>query len=234
MLHLDVGALGADVVAAHGYKFLLSGFGNSAVYFSDRAFRELHVRMVGSRNSGGDTPELLDSGLTLPTDGKRFEISVPNLPSVLAMGESLDLLLEVGTEVIEHHVLALSARLIAGARERGYGIASSELTGERSAVVSVIPTGMPPADVHAQLRERGVVCAVRGGRLRFACHVFNTEAEIDQAGRGYAGAEASSPAPEFAGWAPGSQRTVRPSPIERGSRCGQRPASTVVRKSCTS
>ncbi|MGH7922099.1 MAG: aminotransferase class V-fold PLP-dependent enzyme [Candidatus Dormibacteraceae bacterium] len=180
-LDLDVAALGADVVAAHGYKFLLSGFGNSAVYFSDRALRELHLRMVGSRNSGGDTPELLHRGLTPPTDGKRFEISVPNLPSLIAMGESLDLLLEVGMEEIEDHVLDLSARLMAGARERGYGIASSELSGERSAVVSMTPTGMPAADVHAQLRERGVVCALRDGRLRFACHLFNTEEEIDEA-----------------------------------------------------
>jgi selenocysteine lyase/cysteine desulfurase len=180
-LDIDVRTLGADVVAAHGYKFLLSGFGNSIVYFSDRALRELRVRTVGSRNSGGETPALLDHGLTPPTDGKRFEISVPNLPAVIGMGDSLELLMDVGTEVIEDHVVKLSQRLIAGARERGYGIATSESSGERSGVVSVIPTGMSPEAVEQQLHERRVVCAVRDGRLRFACHLFNTEDEIDEA-----------------------------------------------------
>jgi selenocysteine lyase/cysteine desulfurase len=180
-LDLDVQTLGADVVAAHGYKFLLAGFGNSIVYFSDRALREQKVRTVGSRNSGGDTPELFARGLTPPADGKRFEISVPNLPSVIGMGGSLELLAEVGTEVIEDHVLKLSARLIAGARERGYGIASSEAPRERSGVVSLIPAGISPEEAHAHLGERRVVCAVRGGRLRFACHLFNTADEIDQA-----------------------------------------------------
>ncbi len=180
-LDLDVRTLGADVVAAHGYKFLLSGFGNSIVYFSDRALRELHVRTVGARNAGGETPELLDRGLNPPSNGKRFEISVPNLPAVIGMGDSLELLAEVGTEVIEDHVLKLSARLIAGARERGYGIASSEVSGERSEVVSVLPEGMSPETVQEQLRERRVLCAVRDGRLRFACHLFNTEEEIEEA-----------------------------------------------------
>jgi cysteine desulfurase / selenocysteine lyase len=180
-LDLDVQTLGADVVAAHGYKFLLSGFGNSVVYFSDRALHDLRVRTVGSRNSGGETRELLDHGLTPPADGKRFEISMPNLPSLIAMAASLDLLTEIGTEVIEDHVLKLSARLLAGARERGYGIASSELSGERSAVVSVAPMGITPETVQEHLRARRVLCAVRDGRVRFACHLFNTEEEIDEA-----------------------------------------------------
>lgn len=106
---------------------------------------------------------------------------MPNLPSVIGMGASLELLTEVGTEVIEDHVLKLSARLIAGARERGYGIASSELSGERSAVVSVTPTGISPETVQEQLRTRRVLCAVRDGRVRVACHLFNTEEEIDEA-----------------------------------------------------
>lgn len=180
-LDIDVQALGADVVAAHGYKFLLSGFGNSIVYFSERARRELRVNNVGPRNAGGETPQLLDRGLAPPADGKRFEVSVPNLPSVIGMGESLALLSEVGTEVIEDHVLSLTARLTAGVRERGYEVVSSEQAGERSAVVSVTSTRTPPAEVQARLHERGVVCAVRAGRLRFACHLFNTAGEIDRA-----------------------------------------------------
>ena len=180
-LDVDVQALAADVVAAHGYKFLLSGFGNSIVYFSERARRELRVANVGSRNAGGETPALLERGVTPPADGKRFEVGVPNLPSAIGMGSSLGLLLEVGTEVVEEHVLRLSARLVAGVRERGYEVASSEAAGERSALVSVVSPRVPAAEVQAQLHERGVVCAVRDGRLRFACHLFNTEEEIDQA-----------------------------------------------------
>lgn len=180
-LDLDVRALGADVVAAHGYKFLLSGFGNAVIFFSERARRELRVTSVGSRNAGGETPDLLERGLAPPEDGTRFEVGVPNVPAVIGMGASLSMLLEVGTEVVEEHVLRLSARLTAGVRERGYQVVSSEAPGERSGLVSVVSPRVPPAEVEARLREHHVACAVRDGRLRFACHLFNTEEEIDQA-----------------------------------------------------
>ena len=48
-------------------------------------------------------------------------------------------------------------------------------------MVSVAPTGITPEAVQEQLRARRVLCAVRDGRVRFACHLFNTEEEIDEA-----------------------------------------------------
>src|SRR6202035_4541097 len=47
---VDAPAIGADVVAAHGYKFQLSGFGYAVTYVSDRAIQELEVPHVGISN----------------------------------------------------------------------------------------------------------------------------------------------------------------------------------------
>lgn len=179
-LDINVQELGADIVTAHGYKFLVSGHGNAVVYFSDRVRDEIRVTNVGSRNAGRNSRGLFDEGVNPPAGGRRFETAEFNLPSVMGMGASIGLLADVGTEVIEHHVLKLSSRLIDGARSRGYEVATPDSSADRSAVVSVVPRGSSPQELHENLRKHRVLCAVRNDRLRFACHLFNTEDEIDE------------------------------------------------------
>ena len=55
VLDLDAPSLGADVVSAHGYKFLLSGFGLAPTYCSDRALAELRVPVRAGRTPASGT-----------------------------------------------------------------------------------------------------------------------------------------------------------------------------------
>jgi selenocysteine lyase/cysteine desulfurase len=81
VLDLDPRALGADVVTAQGYKFLLSGFGLAPTWCSDRALAELRVPRPGWKNAGAGH----DSAA-------RFEPTMFPLPVMAAMRESLRLL----------------------------------------------------------------------------------------------------------------------------------------------
>jgi selenocysteine lyase/cysteine desulfurase len=178
---VDAPALGADVVSAHGYKFQMSGFGYALIYLSDRAIGTLRVPHVGIRNlQSGDGRTLFESGLDLYPNARRFEPSVPNLPAILAMRASLELLLEAGPAQIDAHNRELSQRLVEGLLHKGYEVVTSQRPGESAGIVCAVKPGADQESIREHLAGRRIVCAVRGGRIRFAPHLFNTLDEVEQ------------------------------------------------------
>jgi cysteine desulfurase / selenocysteine lyase len=178
---VDVPSLEADVVSAHGYKFQMSGFGYALVYLSDRAIETLAVPHIGIHNlRPGDGRTLFESGLELYPNARRFEPSVPNLPAILAMGASLELLLEAGLAQIDAHNRGLCQRLIEGLLHKGYDVVTSQRPGESAGIVCAAKPGVDQEFIREHLANRHIVCAVRGGRIRFAPHLFNTLDEVEQ------------------------------------------------------
>src|SRR5207237_6525995 len=112
------------------------GFGHAIAYLSARAIESLRVPHVGIRNmQSADGHTLFERGLQLFESARRFEPNVPNLPAVLAMGESLELLCEAGLERIDAHNRMLCARLRAGLQEHGYTVVTSAETGESAGII---------------------------------------------------------------------------------------------------
>jgi selenocysteine lyase/cysteine desulfurase len=79
---------------------------------------------------------------------------------------ALELINRIGVEAVHAHDVALANRFRAG-----LGMAPSN-----SAIVCV---DLP--DAAQRLDRAGIAAAVRGGRLRVSCHVYNTAADIDAA-----------------------------------------------------
>jgi selenocysteine lyase/cysteine desulfurase len=178
---VDAPSIGADVIVAHSYKFLLSGFGQAIAYLSERAIGELGVPHVGLRNLQlSPEASLLQSGLQLHTSARKFEPSNPNLAAMLAMGASIDLLLEIEPQRIEQHNRELCRRLRDGLLEKGYRVITSDVPGESAGLVCAVADSVAPAFVQQQLAAEHIQCAVRGGNLRFAPHLFNTVDEVQR------------------------------------------------------
>ncbi len=176
-LQVDVSSLGADIISAHGYKFLLSGFGVAVCYCSDRAIRRLVVPQVGWKNV--DEPTRVGRlQLDFAQSARRFESAWQNFAGLLGMHASLELLLEVGPAPIENRVLDLSAQVATGLSERGYDVLSSQRQGERSAIVSAIREGVDYPSLRERMLTNRVACAVLEGRLRVSPHFYNTEDDI--------------------------------------------------------
>ncbi|HEX6348973.1 MAG TPA: aminotransferase class V-fold PLP-dependent enzyme [Candidatus Dormibacteraeota bacterium] len=176
-LRVDPAALGAHVVAAHGYKWLLSGFGLGLCYLSERALAELKVGQLGwkSIRDPFNVERVLDFRMEMAPGARRFEPSFPPLPQLFAMGAVLDLLLEVGPAAIEGRVLALVRRLVAGLQECDYEVVGAQGESPRTPIVSVVADDRF-REACAALK---VVCATREGRARLSPHFYNTEAEVD-------------------------------------------------------
>lgn len=127
-------------------------------------------------------------------DARRFEPGSWNIPGIVALGASLELLLGVGIEGprgVWERVEALTARLCDGLHERGCHVFSPRReSGERSGIVIFDPrprnprrAGPPKPDLRklvADLRKQDIVIVVREGRLRASPHFYNTADQIDR------------------------------------------------------
>jgi selenocysteine lyase/cysteine desulfurase len=72
----------------------------------------------------------------------------------------------------------LTARLVDGLREAGFGLRTADDEARRSAIVMVAHDD--PAGAVRRLGEAGIIVDHRPGHVRVSPHVYNTEDEIDR------------------------------------------------------
>ena len=169
-----------DAVAAAGYKWLLGPYGMGALWLGER-FRDgrpLEENWIG--RAGSDE----FAGLTSYEDAYapgavRFDVGERSNPILLPMlAAGIEQVLEWGVEEIQASCVALAERVVAGARDRGYGVAdAAERAGH---LFGLRPPGSVRLDALTEaLGARNVSVSIRGGSIRVSPHVYNTEADAD-------------------------------------------------------
>jgi len=154
-----------DVVVCHAYKWLMSPRGTA--FMTVR--RELLDRIVPAAAGwwAGEDPHASYFGppLRLASDARRLDAS-PAWFSWVGTQPALELVVAIGIEAIHAHDLALANRFSVG-----LGLEPSD----SAIVVADAPGG------RERLARAGITAAERGGRLRTAWHVYNTDADVDAA-----------------------------------------------------
>ena len=169
-LPLDAGRF--DYLAASAYKWLLSPRGTSFMAVRPAAAERLQPHLAGWY--AGDDPFASNYGapLRLAPDARRFDLS-PAWLSWVGTAPALELLEQVGVEAIHAHDVGLANRL-----RDGLGMEPSD-----SAIVSLVLG----REGEARLRAAGVMATEREGFVRFSCHLYTTEADVDRALEAVAG-----------------------------------------------
>jgi selenocysteine lyase/cysteine desulfurase len=180
-LRVDVRELGCDVLIAHGYKFMMSGWGTAISYFAP------HVRArVGVPEPGWKSlrqippPSLVDYKLDFAAEARRFEPGIPDMVSIFGSEAVIDLMTDVGTRHIEERVLAYGAEVAEALTKKGWSVVSSLRPGERSGILSAEKQGLDMEKVRERLVSEHVACAVREGRLRVSFHFYNDTSDLDR------------------------------------------------------
>ncbi len=186
-LRINARSLGADIISAHGYKFLLSGFGLAICYCSERTRRELRVAEVGYKAMVGamdyaqhppDFAAMSNRGPAFATTARRFEAGTQALAMVAGMKATLELMLSIGTETIERHVMQLAGQLIEDVTVKGYKVAGSPHPHERSAIVSFTREGLETGELSRRLTAHGIHHHVLHQRIRLSPHFYNNSDDI--------------------------------------------------------
>lgn len=170
----------ADFVVADGHKWLLGPEG-LGLFYVNPAIRD-QLKLVEFGWAMRQDPADYGPGSWQPaSSARRFECGSPNMIGIHALDASLSLLQELGFDAIE----ALLQKNIDHLRNLlqaipGIEIVTPEAISRRAGILSFRVEGNDSQAVYRQLMDRGVICASRGGYIRFSPH-FHTRPETLEA-----------------------------------------------------
>jgi selenocysteine lyase/cysteine desulfurase len=179
-LVLDLSRTPVDFLCAGAQKWLLGPIGAGFAYVGPRMLERLHPLVIGTDSVVADR-EYVEYDLTLKPDARRYEESSPNYPGILGMGAAIHLLLRAGLAAVEAGVLRLADRLREELPSRGYELVCRPgQASERSGIISFRHSRIVLAELHARLRDAGVIISLRGDFLRASPHFYNADEDIDR------------------------------------------------------
>lgn len=177
---IDAPASGADVIIASSYKWLCGPFGAAVMYLSPRLQSDLEPGFVGFR-SHSDMWDLRPDRLDYPDTAKKFESSTMAFGCIKGLEKSIEYLVDIGIELICKHNIALADRLIDGLGALDIEVVSPLNMVERTSIVTCRVNGLDPVEIVQKLKERNIVVQNRQEFIRFSPHLYNSQADIDQA-----------------------------------------------------
>ncbi len=180
-LAFDARAIQADLVMADGHKWLLGPEGLALFYCRAELRERLNLRQYGWH--------MVENHLDFErrswrpaNHARRFECGSPNMLGVFALHASLSLLLEIGMEQVQNRVLANSALLIDLLRTvPGLEILSPLDPARCAGIVTFRHLYRDNTELFQKLTAAGVVCAARGGGIRFSPHFYTPEQTLRDA-----------------------------------------------------
>ncbi|MBM3944348.1 MAG: aminotransferase class V-fold PLP-dependent enzyme [SAR202 cluster bacterium] len=183
-MDINLHALGVDFYSTTAMKWLMGASGVGFFYCAKKHFDKVPTRAGYSSNAMGYDIHKF----AFRNDAERFHLGLSNIPGAMFTKPGLELLLEVGTKVVEKHVNDLAGYAIRGMKERGIDVITPDEPKYHQGVIAAI---VPEAVKFWKfLYDRGVDTYYHGDLFRVDPHVFNNRADVD---RLFEGIEAYGP-----------------------------------------
>ena len=180
-VEFDVQAYQADFVMADGHKWMFGPEGLGVFYTTPEARAQLKLTQYGWHMMK-DSHNYENKPWEVHPTARRFECGSPNMLGIHAFSASLSLLLETGMSTVESLVIEKSDHLIdAIDKNSQLALLSQRQSRLKSGLVVFKHRTVSNEVLFSHLQKNGVVCALRGGGIRFSPHFYNTLEEIDRA-----------------------------------------------------
>ncbi len=178
----DLGHTKADFVVADGHKWMLGPEGVALLYVNPRLRQELRLHQYGwhmvEHRGDYERPEWSPAA-----DARRFECGSPNMLGAHALDASLSLLLETGIDRIQAAVAERTQYLIELIDGHGFELLSPRDPGRRAGILTFRIPGADHQALYQALTDSGVICARRGGGIRFSPHFYTPYSVLERAVR---------------------------------------------------
>lgn len=174
---LDLSSLNVDFYAGGTLKYLLGTAGVAFLYARAGATDALSPTVTGwfAQNDIG----AMDHTRHDPAkSARRFEAGTPPVPNIYAARAGLRIIAEASLPAIEGRIAKLTRRIIDGAQERGFTVATPKLSAEHGPMIA-IRCGDAQGMVDA-LQADGVITSSRDGNIRLSPHFYNDERDVDR------------------------------------------------------
>jgi len=179
-LQFDVQDMDADFVIADGHKWMLGPEGLALFYCKKSRFEELQLQQFGW-HMVEDLSDFTNMKNWQPaSNARRFECGSPNTLATHALQASISLLLERGMHNIEIKVLSNVQHLIKiFSQLSDITIISPSDIRRHGGIFTFNKAGTDSQLLYQYLVSKGVVCAPRGGGIRFSPHYYNQKSELE-------------------------------------------------------
>jgi cysteine desulfurase/selenocysteine lyase len=178
-LVIDVQKTPIDFLAADGHKWLLGPEGAGLLFvrrdWIDR-LRPIGIgwhSVVGSYNS----PEI---DLRLKPSAQRWEGGSFNMSGLQALGASVNMVLEIGPDVVSRRILERAASVRELAARAGWRVTGSKRPEDLSGIVAIEHDDVSPQHAAKALRQQGIAVCARRGKLRVSPHVYNNDEDLER------------------------------------------------------
>jgi selenocysteine lyase/cysteine desulfurase len=192
ILRHNLAAEPIDGFVTNASKGLLGAYGLGFLYLSDRWRDRLEPTYLSRAGVYQEAEAMSDMGsfdYTLQPDSRMFEVGSYNLAGAYAVAASLELLLGLGPQRIEDHVLGLASQMRAGLGETEFGPLVGQAA-DPAALSHIVTLGLLDAGGHEcsdnprimglsrHMKAAGITHSIRRGQIRMAMHAFNAEQDI--------------------------------------------------------
>jgi selenocysteine lyase/cysteine desulfurase len=176
----DVQDCQADFIVADGHKWMLGPEGLALFYCNQAWLDRLSLRQFGWHmvDAMGDYAR---TDWQPARSARRFECGSPNMLGIHALHASLGLLLATGIPDIFQQVSKKVSYLIETMSDNGCIILSEKRPQRRAGIVTFKRPGIDTGALYQHLQANGVICALRGGGIRFSPHFYTPQQILERA-----------------------------------------------------
>ncbi|MDH5649702.1 MAG: aminotransferase class V-fold PLP-dependent enzyme [Gammaproteobacteria bacterium] len=168
----DVQNMNIDFLMADAHKWLLAPEGIAVFYCSEKWRDQLQLHEFGWHMMQ-DHYDFNQRDWQPAQSARRFECGSPNMLGIYALKASLSLIQDVGIDNIERQVLQNSELLFRLIREsKNLVLLSSMEKGRYAGIVVIKHKQLDTETLHQYLMKNNVICAMRGGGIRFSPHFY--------------------------------------------------------------
>ena len=180
-LQFDVQAAQADFVVADGHKWMLGPEGVALFYCRRELQPVLKLHEYGWHMLA-DMTDYTATRWEFAANARRFECGSPNMLGIHALHASLSLLLEAGMAGVEARVLDKAQTLFELIKSSpSLSLLTDTRPGRYAGIVTFTHQEADATQLYQRLMQQGVICAARGGGIRFSPHFYSDTAQLAQA-----------------------------------------------------
>lgn len=174
-LPIDVKKSKIDFLVTNSYKWLMAGYGGGILYINKKWVRQFKPHSAGWRSV--PHPEYFDNqSAELKSDASRYEYGCPPFPHIFAIGAAIEYISQIGLSQVKEKIMSLTDFAIDKLKKMGIKILSPLEPKFRSGIVVFYVKNAEK--LTNQLLARKIYVSPRGGGIRIAPHIYNTEKEI--------------------------------------------------------
>ncbi len=181
---IDIRALGAAMAVCSGYKWLLGPYGAGFFWVAGEWIERLPLGSVYFMALEGahDFHAMPSENLRSEPGARRWDSAeTANFTNLAAFDSSLDMVLRIGVDAVEHYIDSLTGEIIERLPGTPCVLASPAERERRGPYVCISardPKNTPP--LYEKLRAAQISVSLRGNALRVAPHIYNTREDVSR------------------------------------------------------